>query len=80
MDGSISKKTWIINPTNDFLITEGPTMNVPRMQFACGKMKVGDKVIIVVAGGWNWLGLTSVELLDPTSDKGWFFGNYFFDF
>ena len=43
-------------------------------------MILKDKVYLVVAGGYDeyrWMGaLDSVEILDPTSKKGWVFGKY----
>ena len=45
------------------------------MEYACGKLEIGGKIFIIVAGGWTGnYGLSSVELLDPTSNHGWFFG------
>ena len=74
-DSSVSGKTWIFNPTDNFKISEGPELNVPRMEFACGKLEIGGKMLIIIAGGWTGnSGLNSVELLDPTSNHGWFFG------
>ena len=48
------------------------------MEYACGKLEIGGKIFIIVAGGWTGnYGLSSVELLDPTSNHGWFFGIYY---
>ena len=49
------------------------------MEYACGKLEIGGKIFIIVAGGWTGnYGLSSVELLDPTSNHGWFFGRYLY--
>ena len=76
-NGSISKKTWVINPNNKLEITEAPSMNVARMEYACGKMEFRGNVVLIVAGGWNWAPLHSVEIFDPTSNKFWIFGKIF---
>ena len=56
-------------------------MNVARSGHSCAKMVLKDKVYLVVAGGYDeyrWMGaLDSVELLDPTSNKGWILGDFF---
>ena len=75
-NGVISNKTWIINPNQDFQIKEGPMLHVERWGHSCGKMISTDgKVVIVVAGGISDIGmLQNVEILNPTSDKGWEYG------
>ena len=82
-----SDKTWVIDPNtvltnNEFCIRQGPSLNQERSEFACGKMKLNEKNLLVVAGG-NYLNssgraiaLDSIEILDPLSDKGWIFGNF----
>ena len=74
-DGYISNETWIINPKKAFQIRRGPPLNVERCRHSSGVMKINGKSIIVVAGGagGNEAGFT-VELLDPTSNKGWIIG------
>ena len=73
---SISNRTWIVDPTNWLDMVEGPRLNYERCRHSCSKMKINGKTILVVAGGTgaNDSGDT-VELLDPTSDKGWIIGN-----
>jgi len=72
-----STKTWTVDPET-FHIQPGPPLNVARSGHSCAKMILKDKVYLVVAGGYDeyrWMGaLDSVEILDPTSKKGWVFG------
>ena len=78
-NGTITGKTWIINPSDNFVIKEGPTLNVARSNHSCGKMKLNGKNIIVVAGGTHLDEfLDSVELLDPKSKHGWIKGTYLY--
>ena len=57
------------------IIPDEPKMIHAHCSYAYGKMVIGGKVMIVVAGGigydGNRSGLDSVELLDPLSDEGW---------
>ena len=46
----------------------------PLFSHATGKMFINGKTLIVVAGGRNSKILDSVEILDPTSGKGWIDG------
>ena len=76
-NGSISNNTWILDPTNNFQIRKGPSLNVARMEYSCGKLEVNGKLYLIVAGGWiGRYGLGSVELLDPSSSQGWISGMY----
>ena len=74
---AVSKKTWIVDPTNGFRIKEGPSLNMARAGHCCGKMVVDGKIILVAVGG---IGtdrrlMDSVELLDPSSlEQGWKIG------
>ena len=72
-----SNKTWIIDPTNDFQIKVGPSLNIERYSHSCSKMRIEGRIFLVVAGGAveeNGY-LDSVELLDTTCpDKGWKMG------
>ena len=71
-NGSISKKTWIVDPTNEFRITEGPSLNEGRSYHGCAKMTLNGRTILVVAGGFGNGGrLDSVEILDPLGNNGW---------
>ena len=68
-DISYSDKTWIIDPTNGFNITEGPSLKQGRIHHSCGKMKDGfGNVLVIVAGGE---GIDSVEVLNTTVKKEW---------
>ena len=67
-----SKKTWIVDPTNEFRITEGPSLNKARYDHRCAKMTVNGRTILVVAGGYGNEGiLDSVEILDPLGNNVW---------
>ena len=75
-NGKRSNKTWIIDPTNDFQIKEGPSLNFEREGHSCSKMRIGKRIFLVVAGGDSrGRFLESVELLDTTCpDQGWKMG------
>lgn len=79
-----SKETLIVDPTNKFEIKMGPPMNTVRTLHVSGKMVINNIVYIVVVGGVNHCDvsdkdqtLDSVELLDPSSEQGWFYGKLF---
>ena len=64
-----SKKTWIVDPTNGFKITEGPSLNKARDSHGCAKMTLNGRTVLVVAGGYGaW---DSVEILDPLGNNVW---------
>ena len=82
-NGKVSNKTWIVDPTNDFQIKEGPSLNEARESHSSAKMKIKGKLYIIVAGGMDYgakypvpPGIKkSVELLDTTSpDQFWEMG------
>ena len=73
-NGSISNKTWIVDPTNEFQITEGPSLNKGRYSHGCAKMTLNGRTILVVAGGFG--ALDSVEILDPSENNVWTQGLY----
>ena len=89
-NGLDSNKTWIVDPTDNFKIREGPTLKNKRCGHFCNKMKINGKVYIVVAGGYverdfmdtvygdMLLYYDSVEILDTAvPELGWFIGmNY----
>ena len=66
-----SNKTWIVDPTNEFQITEGPSLNKGRDSHGCAKMTINGRTILVVAGGYNSGSLDSVEILDPSGSNVW---------
>ena len=76
--GTISKKVWIIDPTQNFTMTKGPSLGGNKspksMEIftSCGKMKYNDTDVIVVVGSRDYLELETVEILFPT---GWVKGN-----
>ena len=59
-------KVWVVNPSNGFTFTQGPSLMTGRYSHACGTMSIGTKSIVVVAGGMY---LDSVEILDPLSNQ-----------
>ena len=69
-----SNKTWIVDPTNEFKITEGPTLNKGREDHCCAKMTLNGRTVLVVAGGYG--PLDSVEILDPSENNVWTQGLY----
>ena len=71
-----SNKTWIINPTKNFEMREGPNMNHSRTVHSCATMKLNNKVFIVAVGGYNPSGTrTTVEILDTSLPaNNWKFG------
>ena len=73
-----SKKTWIVDPTNEFQIKEGPTLNEARRCHGCAKMTLNGRTILVVAGGEgeDYKTLDSVEILDPSANNVWTPGLY----
>ena len=76
-NGQESNKTWIIDPTNDFQVKEGPSLNISRVGPSCSKMKIHGNIFLVVAGGSNYHGNAgdTVELLDTTCpEQGWKMG------
>ena len=63
-------KVWIVDLLNDFSISEGPSLNVPRFGHTCGKMVINGSTLIVVAGGSDGSNcLDSVEILEYGSDQ-----------
>ena len=70
-NGSESKDTWILDPSNGFRVKKGPSLKEARIGFSCGKMLFQGKLILVVAGGFV---SNSVEILDPSSNQGWTYG------
>ena len=74
-DDIIANKTWIIDPTNNFKVKQGPSLNEDRILHSCGKLMLNNKVYIVVAGGQStgsdgdglsFDGTNSVEILDTS--------------
>ena len=72
-DNIITNKTWIIDPTNNFKVRKGPSLNEDRILHSCGRLMLNNKVYIVVAGGQSTGsdglsldGINSVEILDTS--------------
>ena len=63
---SYLNKVLIFNPMNDFTHIEGPPLITKRSGHACSLMSNGQQSKIVVAGGYNGIWLSSVEIFDPT--------------
>ena len=72
-DSGFSNKTWIVDPTNEYQITEGPSLNEGRRFHGCAKMTLNGRTILVVAGGQGegLETLDSVEILDPLGKNVW---------
>ena len=41
--------TWIFDPTNNFQIKAGPSLNIARLDHTCSKMRIKGKIYLVVA-------------------------------
>ena len=66
-----------MDPTNEFQIKEGPSLNKGRRLHGCAKMTLNGRNILVVAGGYGNDGiLDSVEILDPSENNVWTQGLY----
>ena len=79
-NGSITRKTWIVYPKNEFEIQEGPPLIQSRFGHSIAKFVSYQegRILIVIAGGtglnkeFGFLShLNSTEILDPMSSKGW---------
>ena len=62
-DGKRSNKTWIIDPTNNFEMKEGPEMNYEKQRRLCATMRLNNKTFIVVVGSYA---STKTEILDTS--------------
>ena len=74
-NGKLSKKTWIIDPTNNFEMKEGPEMNNIRVGCSCATMRLNNKTFIVVFGRLYFTDSEIPEILDtslPTNN--WKYG------
>ena len=72
-NGNISSDVWIVDPTNNYSVTQGPSLKTSRYEFSCGTMEVDGRTMIVVAGGYTKpkTFLDTVEILDPLlSEEG----------
>ena len=61
-----SKKTWIVDPTNEFQIKEGPTLNEARRWHGMAKMTLNGRMILIVSGGQGE-GLETLDLVEIMS-------------
>ena len=76
--GSSSSKTWIIDPTNNFNVRDGPSLSEGKIAMACGKMTIDGKTWLVV-GPYTHSGANHLDLLDPLNvNQGWLKGIYYF--
>lgn len=67
---SHSNKVWVANSSNGYDFVQGPSMITNRRRHSCGTMSIGSKSIIIAAEGYGSSGmLSSVEILDPTSNQ-----------
>ena len=53
LDGDISRDCWIIDPTNNFDLKPGPSLQVGRIGHSSSKIKINRKIYLVVAGGYD---------------------------
>ena len=58
-----------MDPTNEFKIKEGPSLNKGRRFHGCAKMTFNGRTILVVVGGYG--AEESVEILDPLENNVW---------
>ena len=66
-----SSNTWIIDPTKNFEIKEGPHLKKPCFTPTSATMKLNGKIFIIVVGD----GGRSVEILDTSlPGNGWKLG------
>ena len=88
-NGMFGGTTWKIDPSDNFKITEGPSLHSRRNSWwpkpACGQMKINGRIFLVACGHWNWpdsnsfkmdsLDGNSLKLLDISSpDQEWIDG------
>ena len=73
-----SNKTWIVDPTNEFQVTEGPSLNKARSHHGCAKMTLNGRTKLIVGGGTDgdFDALDSVEVLDPLEKNVWTLGMF----
>ena len=77
-DGEISPQVWIADPTNNFEVKKGPSLQKGRYFHSCAVYQDSGAVKIVVAGGFGDAGPTnSVEILDPSKSNQWESGKNF---
>ena len=79
----ISNKTWIVDPSNNYSMKEGPSMNIARCHHSSAKFKINGSDFLVVSGGQKSKTefLDSVELLDtslPEPKQAWILGKHNF--
>ena len=67
-NGMFGGRTWKIDPTDNFKITEGPSLSSRRHSWwpkpACGQMKINGRIFLVACGHWNSMGGNSIKLLN----------------
>ena len=76
-----SKKTWIVDPSNNYSMKEGPSMNIARFSHSSAKFKINGRDFLVVSGGYKspMEILNSIELLDtslPEPKQAWILGKH----
>ena len=64
--GSTTNRVWIASISDKITFNQGPSMVYKRSFHACGTISVGNKNLIVVAGGNGRLSSRSMEILDPS--------------
>ena len=53
--------TWIFDPSDNYKIKKGPSLNCGRRSSACAKMIINGRIFIVVVGGYG----TTIENYNP---------------
>ena len=74
LNGITSNKTFFFNIDEKYLL-QGPSMNIVRYYYSCGKILINDSYLIIAVGGMDDKStfLKSVEILDDKSNS-WKFG------
>ena len=73
------RNVWIASISDEITFSQGPSMLEERYSHACGTISFGNKNLIIVAGGItggrNEVRSSSVEILDPSTNR-WVKGMY----
>ena len=67
------RNVWIASISDEITFSQGPSMLEGRYFHACGTVSFSNKNLIIVAGGMtggkNSVGSSSVEILDPSTNR-----------
>ena len=68
--GLPTDNVWIASISDEITFSQGPSMFQSRYYHACGTISIGNKKLIIVAGGFiGAKGISSVEILDPSINQ-----------